>query len=1553
MDIRRQATNPGGRVGALILAIMLLVVSSGMFAGQHAQAAAPSDKVVAQPAQQTVTEAKRFSKYDLPVGGTKPDMPGDPTVGTSVVGGGASPLAMNNYVPSRTTGITYSSISGTGTSVTSWGNSANTDDNLSNSQPIGFTFIYNGQAVTQFRVSTNGYVTFNTTTAAVGSGTGAYGYSNPAFSTSSGCTCNALAPFYDDQQTAANAGTLADLNASIKYRVTGTAGSRVLTVEWINFQDFSTTSTASLNYQVKLYEADGHIEFVYGTMTSGAASWSYTLGINAATISATPTAAELLTQQTANSATFSNTVSNALATVPATNSMITFTPPAAPAAPTNLTFSSITASSMTLNWTDNATSEIGYLIYVSTDGTNYALVTQTAANATSANITGLSPSTTYFWRVQAVSEGALSGVLSGSQATAAPGTITANALTGNWSAPATWSGGVVPTANDNVVIPTGAVVTIDTAAVAYSVTVNTGGVLQYEATTARTLTVTTSVTVDTGGTFQSAVTGTQVSHVLSVGTNLTNNGTLDFSTNTDTAGAGITFTGVVSSTFGGTGTTTDIRAITINKGTTSASILELNTSNFTVRGVNTDVAGYLTLTNGTFKISGTFTMANRTFTTATYTIPATGGIWLNNPNYTVSPTASSSSTSNNGLFRITAGTYNIGIGVADQMRGGTGAVFTIEGGTINVSGAFDPQSAVTYTQTGGTVNVGLVGNNVSAFGTFELFSSSSIFNMSGGTINIVQPSTGATKVDYRVNSSSGVITGGTLNIGTGATAAGSTFNIVGSAPSIVVDSTTSTKTATLTGTLFNLGNMTIGTGSALILNGFTLYTYASTFTNNGTLTGSISGSQLYMFGTGALTYTGTGVVTAGFQTLSIDDPSGVIIGSATSGINALRVNLFTGTVTNSNKLTIGNGGTTSATVQIGAAGLTSPGGSFDSAPTFNAGSGGVILIYAQESVGRTTGFEVPSTRTVQTVTVSNTNGVTLAGGDLTIASTGTALTLTAGRLITGPNTIILSSATATVTRTSGYVDGNFRKNYAAAAAKTFEVGTANGYSPVVVTTTVASTFPALFTAKAVQGAMPSVPAPTLSLQRYWTLTATGVTADLLFTYLDPTDLPPTATEANLSIFKFDGTVPMQQAGTINTTNNTFVVTGVSSFSDWTLSTIYQWASTIEGAGASLAAPSVFWDNATPTPNTFITTGGNSNMVRGLNGAGGILWSQNVGGAVQDRGPIINIGGTNVSFFTSQNGWVNALRATDGTSFWPAGVGQIASTVVAGVGYQPNVAVVGGPTSLIFAGTFTDTTLTNRMVALNALTGAQVWSFDNSANGGLGTIPTGPAVDWASNTLYFGTNNVTGPVNGRGDGTSNGPVGVWALNTTNGSVRWSQSNIGAVVNSFPTISRDGQTLYVGTVNAGVFTLYALRTSDGAVRASFQAPGGVGDFRGSPWLWPNSADPANTDIYATAGDRVYAFTDTPATTGTLPFKSGWATGFATVPGAGTPLFLPSTNHLYVGGNNGNIYKINAGNGVIVNQFFMGAVAAVSDLTYDYVRNTFYLTTNGKLYSVVGNW
>jgi hypothetical protein len=231
------------------------------------------------------------------------------------------------YTPTYTTGITYNSIAGTGTSASFFRNttSVSTDDNLTSAIDIGFNFVYDGVQICQAQASTNGFLTLLTNTGAFGTGTGAYGYSNGAFSTV-GSSVRTIAPFYEDQQTAGNLGTLADLQASIKYQTTGTAPNRVFTVEWINMQDFNTGSTASLNYQVHLFEGTNDIRFVYGTMTPGAAAWTYTLGLNSVTMAGTsPFATTMLfTQQTPNTNTFSGAAQNALATIPATNTQIDF-----------------------------------------------------------------------------------------------------------------------------------------------------------------------------------------------------------------------------------------------------------------------------------------------------------------------------------------------------------------------------------------------------------------------------------------------------------------------------------------------------------------------------------------------------------------------------------------------------------------------------------------------------------------------------------------------------------------------------------------------------------------------------------------------------------------------------------------------------------------------------------------------------------------------------------------------------------------------------------------------------------------------------------------------------------------------------------------------------------------------------------------------------------------------------------------------------------------------------------------------------------------------------
>jgi hypothetical protein len=226
----------------------------------------------------------------------------------------------------RTTGITFNSISATGTSMSGWRNGNSTDDNLSTAQPIGFSFFYKGANYTQFSVSTNGYLTFNVGTSATGSGTGAYGYDNTQFSSQTG-TLNALAPFYDDLVCQGNPATAAGLASAMKYELSGTAPNRILTVEWIGLETFGNAGP-NLNFQVKLYETSGQIEYVYGTVEgfNGTADYgyAYSMGLNGPSLRATPVLSELQTQQVENVQNFASTPANALGRAPECNVRYTF-----------------------------------------------------------------------------------------------------------------------------------------------------------------------------------------------------------------------------------------------------------------------------------------------------------------------------------------------------------------------------------------------------------------------------------------------------------------------------------------------------------------------------------------------------------------------------------------------------------------------------------------------------------------------------------------------------------------------------------------------------------------------------------------------------------------------------------------------------------------------------------------------------------------------------------------------------------------------------------------------------------------------------------------------------------------------------------------------------------------------------------------------------------------------------------------------------------------------------------------------------------------------------
>ncbi len=800
-----------------------------------------------------------------------------------------------NYTPARTTGITYNSISATGTSFASWRNGTDLDDNRSGFTPIGFTFYYLGVPYTTFNISTNGFIDLSSSTA-VGSGTGAYGYANTQFSATGG-TLLSLAPLYDDLIAPAGG----SLSGNFKYLTTGSAPNRILTIEWIDM-DLYGNATPSLNFQVKLYEATGVIQFIYGSMVAGTATYTYTCGINASTMSAVPTTAQLLTQQTANTATFSNTPQNSLATVPATNTMITFTPAGGtPSAPISMTFTSVTSTSMTVNWRDNSTTETFFIVKRATEPggpfSQVGTVTSTTIASTGtlysfAN-TSLTPNTTYYFQIAAANEGTPpSSDLTGNNTTLAGGNIISNGTGGgSWNTTTTWVGGVVPTNTDNVTIVSGDVVTIN--ANAACVNLNVNGTLNIgNNNTARTVTVSGNINVSNTGVVQ-VLNTSNTTHTLNCGGNITNNGTFNLAPDANSF-CNTIFNRLGNQNISGTGGTTRFNLITLNMGTSRNNVLDVLSTSFLVP------TPFLTLTNGTFKLSTNVTIVPFT---ADPNIPSTAGLWINdgtvnsgNFNWTFS-----------GLIRVSNGTLNVGNTADNQILSNAGEII-IDGGALNIAGRFSRVvgSTVGFTMSDGTLTVPTVSSTSTTIPPFIIDNVGSSFTMSGGLIAIRREGgTGAQDLGYVNLAGTHNVTGGTLQIGDGVTPAAQTMSINTTVPvfNFIVNGTNSPTAILQTNSLIVNNLLSIASGGTLNANNFNIV-----------LAGDWSNSGAFSAGTGTV----------------------IMSSNATQSISGSSITSF-------NNLTISNASTTTLTSDI-----TNVNGMFTLNGSFAVGSN-TLFLYGQTS----------------------------------------------------------------------------------------------------------------------------------------------------------------------------------------------------------------------------------------------------------------------------------------------------------------------------------------------------------------------------------------------------------------------------------------------------------------------------------------------------------------------------------------------------------------------------------------------------------------------------
>jgi hypothetical protein len=767
---------------------------------------------------------------------------------------------------------------------------------------------------------------------------------------------------------------------------------------------------------------------------------------------------------------------------------------------------------------------------------------------------------------------------------------TNTASAGTTWAGATWSLGHVPTSGEDVVINSGVNLTIGTAAVCGSLTIGnatgsnttltlgSGGGLVIGGTTGnltlnpgvksntytlavgtQTLRVdgavsmadisTQTITVSTGTiTFNSAVSSASTHAVISVtstGTINFNGGftdgntvlsevsgsTINFGGNYTVQTAAVTWTAGSNAVFTGTSTVTPTTAITFANVQINSGVTVTLAGNISVAGSWTNNGG--TLSGGSNSV---------TFTGALQTIGGTGSTSF--PALTI---ASGASYTMNNSNSATSFTFNAA-GAATSLTQASGTTFTVSGAvsinqpTASVTTAWNINAA-TATVSG---LITFAGNNTTSARVGRIVITTGTLNANGGMT--FTASAAATKV---IDMSGGA---GALNLKGALTvpAASSTLT-AGTAGSIFNYADTSAQTVNFfsAGAYHNLhlNNSSAATLSAAIttlnVTG-NLRAQSGTFSNGGfAITGNAAktldianGATFKVAGTISAFPIGFGTVTLG--TTSTVDYSGTLAQTiAAQNYGNLTISASRGT----NNVTLVSSGTISIAGTLTETATFSTGGFMTTGSTVTYNGVGPQTVTALSPV-------VSGSNMYNNLTINNSSGVTL-GGNVTVGGT---LTFTSGNINTSSNSIYINS-TGSVSRTSGHVVGNFKKNIATGAtSKTFEIGDAGNYTPVTVafgSVSVAGDLTASTTAGDHGNIGTSTINPGKTANRYWTLTNSGIT----FTNYSVTlnfvagDLDSGANTTNFIVGKYAaGVWSYPTVGTKTSTSTQ--ATGLNSFSDF-------------------------------------------------------------------------------------------------------------------------------------------------------------------------------------------------------------------------------------------------------------------------------------------------------------------------------------------------------------------------------------------------------------------
>lgn len=639
---------------------------------------------------------------------------------------------------------------------------------------------------------------------------------------------------------------------------------------------------------------------------------------------------------------------------------------------------------------------------------------------------------------------------------------------GNWSVAGTWTGcnGTTPQAADTVQIRGGDTITMNTTATVASLLIGS-----------------------TSGNNTSTLT-------FAAGGSLTVNGTITMSGNNSNRGGTITMTaggtlianGSPAFAFGSGTETWTPGTGTVQLGSTNTlpwTATVLSTFNNLIIAANTTTLGGATTITGNLTVNGTLdgtTTMNLTGAGATIdgtgAITNTGTITITN-NKTVAATAaldiagpvtvSTGTTTNNGTLCL-----GLSGGTCPSV---TGATLTVTSTFVN-AGTLSTSSAIsiggTFTNTGTVTTTDTV-TGIAGAGTFT--------NSANSTLNIGGPLT--------VTTFTATAAGNTVNYnGTGAQSVRATsyYNLTLSGARTGTNNITLPNggTVNIAGAFsptatFGTGNYVV-TGNTINFNGTGSQTVPAFNYNNLTISGARTTNTVTLENGGTIGVAGTFSPTATFTT------GGYVVTGNTMDFNGTVAqtvpafdynNLTISAARGANSITLANGGT------VGILGV------FNPAATFTTG-GYVVTNNTVEYKGALAQTLTPFT--YAGLKINNGNGVTLTGGNAT--ATGV-LTLTAGLLTTGTNTMITTGACATsVSRpagTPGHVVGLLQKAIPTGASNcTFEVGTsAAAYTPIT-TSYAGVTTAGNVLSSVTAGDHPNVSGSgvdgTKSVNRYWTLT---------------------------------------------------------------------------------------------------------------------------------------------------------------------------------------------------------------------------------------------------------------------------------------------------------------------------------------------------------------------------------------------------------------------------------------------------------------------------------